>query len=81
MSDDTKPTTRSQIEFDPSTLERARDAASVRGLTLHRLVNLAVDDFLGRLLPADEIVWTRDEVILRQGDFVGTPAVAASDDK
>lgn len=50
-----------RITFDPATLERATSAAKERGMTLNRLVGLALEDFCGRLLPAEQIVWTRAE--------------------
>lgn len=35
------------------------EAAADREVSVNWLVNRAVEDFLSRLLPADEIVWTR----------------------
>jgi len=35
-------------------------AAADRDVSLNWMVNRAVEDFLSRLIPADEIRWTRD---------------------
>lgn len=48
-----------RVTFDPATLERATSAAKERGMTLNRLVGLALEDFCARLLPAEQIQWTR----------------------
>jgi predicted transcriptional regulator len=52
--------TATAVRFRPEVYERLRTAAEERELTMNWLVNKAVEQFLERLLPVDEIVWTRD---------------------
>lgn len=61
-----------RVLFDSATLERAQSAAKERGMTLNRLVGLAVSHFCDRLLPADEVVWTYRDVTLPD-DRTDTP--------
>lgn len=41
--------------------QRLKVEAARRNLSVNHLVNLAVDDFLDRLLPPGEVRWTRHE--------------------
>lgn len=47
------------IRFDRNLHERLLAAATEREISVNWLVNRAVADFLERLLPPDEIRWTR----------------------
>lgn len=47
------------VRFSSELHDRLIEAAKERGLSASFLVNRAVEDFLDRLLPADEIQWTR----------------------
>jgi len=49
------------LRFTPDLHDRLRTAAGDRGLSINWLVNRAVAEFLDRLLPPDEIVWTRPD--------------------
>lgn len=49
------------IRFPPDTHVRLVQAASERDLSINFLVNRAVDEFLAKLIPVDEIKWTRDD--------------------
>ena len=64
--DDKAPTQRRRpqrtataIRFDPETHAAIVKAAEERDLSINYLVNLAVRDFLPRLIPVEEIRWTR----------------------
>lgn len=48
--------------FSPDLYERLIAAAKERDVSAAWLVNRAVADYLPRLVPVDEIRWTRDEV-------------------
>lgn len=48
------------VRFPEDLHEQLRQAAEDRELSINFLVCLAVREFLDRLLPADEIRWTRD---------------------
>lgn len=54
-----RPTFSTAIRFPPELHERLREAADDRDVSINWLVVRACEDFLPRLLPADEIVWTR----------------------
>jgi len=47
------------IRFHPATFDRLKAAAAERGVSANFLVERAVADFLDRLLPVNEIKWTR----------------------
>lgn len=47
------------VRFGPELHERLRLAADERDVSMNRLVVRAVTDFLDRLIPVDEIQWTR----------------------
>jgi predicted HicB family RNase H-like nuclease len=51
--------TTTAIRFPPDVHERLREAAADRDLSINFLVVKAVEDYLPRLLPAEEIRWTR----------------------
>lgn len=48
------------IRFDPDTYDRLRTAAEQRCISATVLVNRACDFFLDRLIPVDEVQWTRE---------------------
>ena len=48
------------VRFNPETHVRLIKAAEERDLSLNWLVNKAVEYYLDRLIPVDEIKWTRD---------------------
>ena len=50
------------IRFPVEIHDALRKAADERDVSINWLVNKAVEDFLPRLIPADEIRWTRSEV-------------------
>lgn len=52
--------TSTSIRFPPELHEKLAAAAEERDLSLNFLVVRAVDEFLDRLIPVDEIRWTRD---------------------
>jgi predicted transcriptional regulator len=54
-----KTRTATAIRFSPETHERLRIAAEERDLSINFLVNRAVEDYLERLLPPDEMRLTR----------------------
>ena len=53
------PRSATAIRFPTELLEQLHKAADERDVSVNWLVNRAVADFLPRLLPVDEIVWTR----------------------
>lgn len=55
-----KERTATAIRFPDDLHERLRIAAEERDFSINYLVVRAVDDFLGRLIPADELKLTRD---------------------
>lgn len=57
---DTRKRSATAIRFDPVLHERLTVAARERELSLNYLVNRAVEEFLDRLIPVDELRWTRD---------------------
>ena len=48
------------IRFPTDLHAQLVEAAAERELPINWLVNAAVRDYLARLIPVDEIVWTRD---------------------
>ena len=55
-----KPRTTTAIRFPDDLHERLQTAAEERDFSINFLVVKAVEDFLGRLIPADELRLTRD---------------------
>lgn len=55
-----KSRTATAIRFPEEVHERLRDAADERDLSINWLVVKAVEDFLDRLIPVDELRLTRD---------------------
>lgn len=53
------PRSNTGVRFPTELLEQLHKAADERDVSVNWLVNRAVQDFLPRLLPVDEIVWTR----------------------
>lgn len=53
------PRSATAIRFPTEMLEALHKAADERDVSVNWLVNRAVADFLPRLLPVDEVVWTR----------------------
>ena len=47
------------IRFKPETYEALSKAAADRDVSMNWLVNRAVEDYLPRLIPADQIQWVR----------------------
>lgn len=56
----TRQRTSTAIRFAPETHRRLTEAAQDRELSVNFLVNKAVEQFLDRLIPSEEIRWTRD---------------------
>jgi predicted HicB family RNase H-like nuclease len=54
-----RPRTTTAIRFDPAIYEALSTAAEERGLSINRVVNEAVKDFLPRLIPVEEWRLTR----------------------
>jgi predicted HicB family RNase H-like nuclease len=54
-----KPRTSTAIRFEPDVYEALAAAAEERGLSVNRIVNEAVQDFLPRLIPVEEWRLTR----------------------
>lgn len=48
------------IRLDPEVHRRLKDAAQERDVSVNWLVGKAVTEFLDRLIPVEEIRWTRD---------------------
>jgi predicted transcriptional regulator len=53
--------TATAVRFPPELLARLQQAAAERDLSANYLVNRAVEEFLDRLIPVDEIRWTRED--------------------
>jgi predicted transcriptional regulator len=51
--------TATAIRFKPETHARVAQAALERDLSINYIVNRAVEEFLDRLIPADEVRWTQ----------------------
>jgi predicted HicB family RNase H-like nuclease len=47
------------VRFPPDLHERLKNAAAERDVAMNVIVNKAVADYLDRLIPIDEMVWTR----------------------
>lgn len=54
------PRTQTQVRLDPELKAAAIAAATERGVSLNTFFNRAVEDFLSRLRPAEELKWTSD---------------------
>ena len=52
--------TATAIRFDPELHAELTQAAKDRDVSVNFLVNKAVADFLPRLIPVEEMQWTRD---------------------
>lgn len=52
--------TSTAVRFKPEIHERLVAAAEERDLSINWLVNRACEEFLDRLIPVEEIRWTRD---------------------
>ena len=61
MPKDTRKRSATAIRFPPEMHAALTQAAADRDVSLNWMVNRAVEDFLSRLIPADEIRWTRSE--------------------
>jgi predicted HicB family RNase H-like nuclease len=57
---DRKARTTTAIRFPDELHDQLRGAAEERGLSLNFMVIKAVEDFLKRLIPADQLRLTRD---------------------
>ena len=55
-----KPRTTTAIRFPPELHEKLTQAAADRDLSINYIVVKAVEQFVERLLPVDEIKWTKD---------------------
>lgn len=53
-------TSATAVRFTPELHERLTEAARERDMSVNLLVNRAVADFLDRLIPVEEMRWTRD---------------------
>jgi predicted transcriptional regulator len=60
VSVDRHKRTTTAIRLPPELLDQLREAAEDRDLSMNFLVVRAVEDFLSRLIPADEFRLTRD---------------------
>lgn len=56
-----RPRLTTAIRFPLELHDRLLAAADERDVSINYLVNKACSDFLDRLLPVDEIRWTRDD--------------------
>lgn len=54
------PRVTTALRFPPELIERLREEADARAVSVNWLVVKAVEDFLPRLIPADQMTWTRD---------------------
>ena len=61
MTKDLRKRSSTAIRFPPELHAALAEAARERDVSLNWMVNRAVEDFLSRLIPADEIRWTRSE--------------------
>lgn len=52
--------TSTAIRFSPETHARLEKAAKERDLSINWLVNRAVEYYLDRLIPVEELKWVRD---------------------
>jgi len=59
------PRNSTAIRLSPELHERLRVAADERDLSLNFLVNRACEQFMDRLIPVDEMQWTRTKEIDR----------------
>lgn len=57
-----EPRVTTALRLPESMHQRLKVEAARRHLSVNHLVNLACDDFLDRLLPPDQVQWTRQEV-------------------
>jgi len=48
------------LQLPPELVARLRQAAAERAVSVHLLAAKGLEDFLVRLVPVDEIKWTRD---------------------
>lgn len=55
------PRTATAIRFPPELHEQLRVAAEEREVSINFLVIRALEEFLPKLLPLNEIRWTRDD--------------------
>lgn len=55
-----KPRTTTAIRFPPEMHERLADEAEARDLSINFLVIKACGEFLERLIPVDDMRWTRE---------------------
>lgn len=69
----TTPRTSTGVRFDPELYAELLKAADERDVSMNWLVNRAVREFLDRLLPVDEIRWTRDEIAAIRATPPGPP--------
>jgi predicted HicB family RNase H-like nuclease len=60
MAATTKQRTATAIRFPEQLHKQLQEAAEEREFSINFLVVKAVEDFLGRLIPADELRLTRD---------------------
>lgn len=56
----TRARTATAIRFKPELHDALIAAADERDVSINWLVNKAVEDFLPRLIPADQMKWTTD---------------------
>lgn len=56
-----KQRTSTAIRLRPDVHERLQIAADERDVSMNWLVGRAVADYLDRLIPVDEMKWTRDD--------------------
>lgn len=54
------------MRFEPELLERLRVEADARGVSINWMVTRAVERFLSDLLPVEEIVLTRSQMLARE---------------
>lgn len=60
MPKDPRKRSSTAVRFPPELHTALTQAAADRDVSLNWLVNKAVEEFLDRLIPADEIRWTRE---------------------
>lgn len=55
-----EPTVATSLRLSESVRDRLSAAAQERGVSMNFLVARAVEEFVDRLIPVDEMQWTRD---------------------
>lgn len=67
------PRSATAIRFPTDMLARLHVESDARGVSVNWLVNRAVERFLDDLLPVDQIVLTRSQLLRAEGDSTAHP--------